>query len=122
MLTVILSEIAAVKIDAACWMPARKLAGAAIAAASNKRLMVMPPEVIARTVVAPPSAFAVRDVTASLVRAVDGIATGPLLGGVPRSGLAGDENFAKTSGPAVSRELKLSEGSCGSVMCPNFIA
>jgi hypothetical protein len=42
MLTVILSEIVAVSIDAACWMPARKLAGAAMAAASNKRLMVIP--------------------------------------------------------------------------------
>src|SRR6266704_262009 len=45
--TVILSEIAADNIDAACCMPARKLAGAAIAAASNKRLMVMPPDVTA---------------------------------------------------------------------------
>src|SRR5690242_18455613 len=32
---------------AACWMPDRKLAGAAVAAASNRRLMVRPPEVIA---------------------------------------------------------------------------
>ena len=46
MLTVILSEIVAVNNDAACWMPARKLAGAAMAAASNRRLMVMPPAVI----------------------------------------------------------------------------
>ena len=53
MLTVIWSEIAAVNIDAACWMPARKLAGAAIAAASNKRLMVMPPDVMETVEVGP---------------------------------------------------------------------
>src|SRR6476646_5846832 len=45
--TVILSEIVPARIPAACCMPARKLAGAAMAAASNKRLMVMPPDVTA---------------------------------------------------------------------------
>src|SRR5437588_13116323 len=47
MLTVIWSDIAAVNKDTACCMPARKLAGAAMAAASNKRLMMMPPDVTA---------------------------------------------------------------------------
>src|ERR1700730_13326669 len=47
--TVILSEIDVPRIDTACWMPARKLAGAAMAAASNKRLMVMPADVTATT-------------------------------------------------------------------------
>jgi hypothetical protein len=42
MFTAILSEIAAVNSDAACCMASRKLLGAAMAAASNKRLMVMP--------------------------------------------------------------------------------
>ena len=46
-LTVILSEIDAVNNEAACCIPARKLDGAAIAAASNKRLIVMPPVVTA---------------------------------------------------------------------------
>ncbi len=49
MLTVILSEIVADRIDAACSMPARKLAGAFMAAVSNNRLMVMPPDVMATT-------------------------------------------------------------------------
>ena len=53
-------------IDAACWMPARKLAGAAMAAASNNRLMVMPPEVRATTVGTPDCAL--EDLAASLVR------------------------------------------------------
>jgi hypothetical protein len=44
---VIWSEIDCVRIDAACVIPARKLAGAAIAAASNSRLIVMPPDVTA---------------------------------------------------------------------------
>src|SRR4051812_12020096 len=47
MLTVILSEIDAAMIATACWIPARKLAGAASAAASYKRLMVIPPDVTA---------------------------------------------------------------------------
>src|SRR3982074_1039758 len=57
-------------------MPARKLAGAAMAAASNRRLMVMPPDVIATTVAEP--LCALKDCVASLVRAgVDGITTRP---------------------------------------------
>src|ERR1035437_79376 len=99
MLTVILSEIVAAKIDAACSMPARKLAGAAMAAASNRRLMVMPlPDVSATTEVGP---FCAReDATASLVRAgVDGIATGPLPGGLPWP--AEGEKFVKSSAPSV---------------------
>src|SRR5436305_10784259 len=47
MLTVILSEIAAAMIATACSIPARKLSGAASAAASYKTLMVSPPEVTA---------------------------------------------------------------------------
>src|SRR5437868_7836148 len=74
MLTVILSEIAAVNSDAACWMPARKLAGAAMAAASNRRLMVRPPDVTATTVAGPLCALG--DCVASPVRAgADGITT-----------------------------------------------
>src|SRR5712672_331960 len=59
MLTVILLVIVADRIEAACWMPARKLAGAAIAAASNMRLMVKPPlpDVTATTEPAPPEPF-----------------------------------------------------------------
>src|SRR6266446_8904205 len=53
MFTVIWMVIVADRIAAACSMPARKLAGAAMAAASNSRLMVMPPDVSARTVVGP---------------------------------------------------------------------
>src|SRR6266850_5370423 len=56
MLTVILSEIAAANIETACWMPARKLAGAAKAAALKIRLMVMPPEVTATMEPGSPSA------------------------------------------------------------------
>src|ERR1700738_2836700 len=83
MLTVILSEIAPVNIEAACWMPARKLAGAAMAAASNKRLTVMPPDVVATTVVAPLCALSAW--AASLVSTgVGGNATaGALADGVP---------------------------------------
>src|SRR3954452_5613363 len=77
MLTVILSEIAAVSNEAACWIPARKLAGAAMAAASNNRLMVMPPIVMTSAVVGP--LCAPSDSAASLVRAgVDGISTSTL--------------------------------------------
>src|SRR5262245_53129166 len=45
MLTVIGSVMAAASCAIACWTPALKLAGAASAAASNSRLIVMPPEV-----------------------------------------------------------------------------
>src|SRR5690242_19441114 len=53
MFTVILSDMAEVSIDAACCIPARNAAGAAMAAASNKRLMVIPPDVRATGVVEP---------------------------------------------------------------------
>jgi hypothetical protein len=48
-------------------MAARKLAGAAIAAASNRRLIVIPPVVMARTEAVSP--WALMDSAASLVRA-----------------------------------------------------
>ena len=55
MLTVILLVIVADRIDAACCIPARKLAGAAIAAASKMRLIVNPLlEVTATTEPVPP--------------------------------------------------------------------
>src|SRR5580704_11118489 len=54
-LTVILLVIVADRIDAACSMPVRKLAGAAIAAASKIRLIVKPLlEVSATTEPVPP--------------------------------------------------------------------
>ena len=91
MLTVIWSEIDAVNSDAACWMPARKLAGAAIAAASNKRLMVMPPVVMETVEVGP--LWELRAWAASLVRAgADGISTEELAGGLPACE-AGGEKF-----------------------------
>src|SRR5579871_3839457 len=49
-LTVILLVMVAERIAAACSMPARKLAGAAIAAASNTRLMVKPLEEVSATI------------------------------------------------------------------------
>src|ERR1700758_3284597 len=48
-LTVILSEIVAANIVAACSIPFRNFGGAAIAAASNKRSIVIPPDVSATT-------------------------------------------------------------------------
>src|ERR1700746_1299317 len=66
---VILSEIAELKIVAACSMPARKLAGAAIAAASKMRLMVRPPEVSATTEPGPPEPEAPTAASASYVSA-----------------------------------------------------
>jgi len=53
-LTVIGSEIAAASIAAACSMPARKLGGAARAAASYKRSNVRPPDVMATAELAAP--------------------------------------------------------------------
>src|SRR5690242_11457384 len=54
-LTVILLVIVADRIDAACCIPARKLAGAAIAAASKIRLIVKPAlDVTATTEPVPP--------------------------------------------------------------------
>src|SRR5689334_15032033 len=57
-LTVILSEIAELRSAAACSMPARKLAGAAIAAASKIRLIVIPPPDVSATMEpGPPGPF-----------------------------------------------------------------
>src|SRR3979490_3167938 len=100
MFTVILSEIAAVRIEAACCMPARQLAGAAIAAASNNRLMVIPPDVRATSEVGPLCALA--DATASAVSAgVTKISTGALASGVlPPVPIEGGGKFVKNSTPA----------------------
>src|SRR6266481_4482145 len=112
MLTVILSEIVAVKIDAACWMPARKLAGAAMAAASNNRLIVMPPDVAATTVVAP--LCAPDDWTASLVRAgVDGISTAAPANGFSPLLPAWGKKLVYISASVGLRKL-ISKAACGS--------
>src|ERR1700732_1110553 len=127
MSTVILSEIAEVNIDAACWMPARKLAGAAMAAASNSRLIVMPPDVAATAVVAPFCALSAW--AASLVSTgVGGNSTaGALADGVPSlwpTLLAAEGErlvwiAEKARGGGVS---KLSNGSLGSVTNLDLIA
>src|ERR1700730_7998381 len=119
MFRVILSDIDAVNNDAACCMVSRKPLGAAMAAASNKRLMVMPPAVMEVTVVGP--LCAVEDMTASLARAVNGIFTAPspTPSGLPPLGAAGGKKFLETSAPAVLR--KPSAGSCRSVTNLVFI-
>ncbi|MEY9705284.1 hypothetical protein ACFLEY_13990 [Bradyrhizobium sp. YCK136] len=76
---VILSEIAELRSAAACSIPARKLAGAAIAAVSKMRLMVSPPEVSATTEPGPPGPEALTAAWASYVSA--GRTTG--VGGAP---------------------------------------
>src|SRR5260221_7531300 len=118
MLTVILSEIAAVNIDAACCMPARKLAGAAMAAASNWRLIVMPPDVSATTETGPLCTFSAA--TASLDRAGVGIFGGTRAREFPPKFAAEARKIGSTSSPAPRK--KLSEGSCGLGMNLDFIA
>src|ERR1700740_2376301 len=68
-LRVILSEIAELRSVAACSMPARKLAGAAIAAAPKMRLMVRPPEGSPTTEPGPPGREALTAAAASYVSA-----------------------------------------------------
>src|SRR3954447_18589785 len=95
MFTVILSEIAAVRIDTACSMPARKLAGAAKAAASYRRLMVIPPDV---TATAEPGSIAV--VLPDAVTAADSIGIAKGANGFPSlSQDAHGEKVAKISPP-----------------------
>src|SRR5690348_6484855 len=86
-LSVILSEIAEPKSDAACSIPDRKLAGAAIAAASKIRLIMRPPDVSATTEPTPPepelltAAWASAD-SAGIARGIGGggICSGVLVG------------------------------------------
>src|SRR5450756_2678058 len=114
---VILSDTVALNIAAACSMPARKLAGAAMAAASNKRLMVMPfPEVSATTVVGP--LWALSAWTASLERTGVG-ASGTLLLGPPKLPAGSDRLIKVWSVPGAKR---VSDRSCGSVMKVGFMA
>src|SRR4051795_4573260 len=105
MFTVILSEIAAVRIDTACSMPARKLAGAAKAAASYKRLMVIPPDV---TATAEPGS--IEAVLADPVTAADSIGIAKGAKGFPSlSQDAHGEKVAKISPP---RTLKSWSSPC----------
>src|ERR1700693_2545099 len=82
MLTVILSEMVAANIDAACSIPAWKLAGAAVAAASNMRLKVIPPEVTVTVEVGAVCELA--PTIASFESADTGKSCGPLAGGFPK--------------------------------------
>src|SRR5438876_1174018 len=92
-------------------MPARKLAGAAIAAASNSRLMVIPPDVMLVTVMAP--LWAPEDSTASLTRVgACEISTGPLAEdivspggsvGKPAFGADGKKPVSSSSSPGIFR-------------------
>jgi hypothetical protein len=95
-----------------------------MAAASNKRLKVMPPDVTATT---EPGLLDTVEETAGLEKNDDGvtkISAGALAEGFPRSWLGEGEKLVNASAPAVSR--KPSEGSweasCGSVMNLDFIA
>src|SRR6202023_884677 len=119
MFTVIWLVIVADRIAAACSMPARKLAGAAMAAASNTRLMVMPPpDVSATTVVGPLCALAAS--TDSLGRVGVGGTTGTRAEAPPP--LLAVEGIARvlTSSQAVLSQL--SGVSSGSVKNLDFIA
>src|SRR4051812_47124780 len=103
MLTVILSEIAAASIATACCMPARKLAGAAKAAASKTRLMVMPPDVTATKEPGSPCVAADPSWVAS-----DGIAMGAK-GFPPPSQDAQGEKVAKISPPMTLKSSSSSQ-------------
>src|ERR1700686_260167 len=124
MVRVIGSDIVADNIDAACSMPARKLAAAAVdamAAASKTRLKVMPPDVSATTEPGPPGPFwALAACTASAGRAVVGIDN--IAGGMPAAAFApiAGKKLAWTSGPTGLKES--SENSSGSVTNLDFIA
>src|SRR5581483_191767 len=92
MLTVIGSVSAALNIAAACSMPARKLAGAAIAAASNSRLMVKPLDPVTATVdPGPPGPLAATAAWASCASAE--ASTGSGVGGAEFPGLPSVPGF-----------------------------
>ena len=98
MLTVILLEIAAHSSDAACSMPARKLVGAAVAAASKIRSKVMPPFVTTTVEVEP--VWALWAWTASLESA--GVGTTGVAGArLPTSWPAGGWKFWKSGAGAL---------------------
>src|SRR5271166_4455611 len=130
-LTVILLVMVADKVDAACSMPARKLAGAAIAAASNMRLIVKPLlEVSATMEPVPPEPFWAAWASIDSDGRI-GVRGGKIIGGVPKEGLpplwpAPGKNeegkkFILTLSPAALRSPS-PKGSCGSEMNLNFIA
>src|ERR1700683_5354857 len=122
MLTVILLVIVADNIEAACSIPARKLAGAAIAAASNNRLMVRPPVAVsATTEPGPPGPFwAASASTASSGRVgvCTGVGTEPPWGGFAAP-IAGNGTMTN---PSPSEPKKPSEGSSGFMLNKDFIA
>src|SRR5450432_190381 len=120
MSTVILSEIAAVRIDAACSMPARKLAGAAIAAASNSRLMVMPPPDVSATRETGPTC-APSASTASSERAGVGAIGGAAAKGLSLLCLAGGRKFQKFGSSQAGLETP-SNGFCEAGANLDFIA